>query len=385
MKILVAPDSYKGSLPSVKVSEVMTRAVKAAFPGSQVVQNPLSDGGEGLTEALLYAVGGRKIKVSVHDPLMRPITSFYGLIDDGKTAIIEMSAASGLELLEPGELNPLITSSYGTGELIRATLDQHCKKIIIGAGGSATVDGGIGAVQALGGRFVDEKGYELLPGGGQLNRLFAIDLKSLDKRLKKVKILIASDVTNPLTGKEGAAAVYAPQKGATPEMADILEKNLEHLAEIVKKQLDTDMAAMKYGGAAGGLVAGLVTFLHAKAMGGFDLVKKITRLDKKIQEADLVFTGEGKTDRQTLFGKAPYALARLSSRFHVPVIDFTGWYDATDNPSLEKTFTAIVPIHPYPMTLEEAFAKTEKHLSMAVISVMKLIQAGILLEQKNRE
>ncbi len=384
MKILIAPDSFKGSLPSVKVSGIMAKGVHKVFPDSNIEQVPLSDGGEGLTEALLYATGGRRIRVRVHDPLMRPITSFYGLIDDGKTAVIEMSAASGMELLKPDELNPLVTSTYGTGELIRAALDQHCRKIIIGAGGSATVDGGLGAVQALGGRFLDEKGYELMPGGGHLNRLARIDLKGLDKRLGKVKIFVACDVTNPLTGKEGAAAVYAPQKGATAETALVLEQNLQHLAEMVKKQLHIDISGMTYGGAAGGLGAGLVAFLNAKAMGGFDLVKQITGLEKKIRTADLVLTGEGKTDRQTLFGKAPWSLARLASRHHVPVIDFTGWYDPSGEKALEKIFTAIISIQPHPLTLEEAILKTEDHLLPAVVTAMRLIKTGTGLTKKGK-
>ncbi len=360
----------------------MAKGVQQIFPESTTIQVPLSDGGEGLTEAILHAAGGRKIKVRVHDPLMRPITSFFGLTEDGKTAVIEMSAASGIELLQKDELNPLITSTYGTGELIKAALDQHCRKIIIGAGGSATVDGGLGAVQALGGRFLDEKGYELLPGGGQLNRLARIDLKWLDKRLGKVKILVACDVTNPLTGEEGAARVYAPQKGASAEMTAVLENNLQHLAHIIRTQFHMDVSDIAYGGAAGGLVTGLVSFLGAKAMGGFDLVKKITGLEAKIKNADLALTGEGKTDRQTLFGKAPWSLARLGTRHHVPVIDFTGWYDLSGKKALEKAFTAIIPIHPRPLTLDDAIRQTEEHLLTSVTSVMKLIKTGAFISCK---
>ncbi|MCD6202119.1 MAG: glycerate kinase [Bacteroidales bacterium] len=382
MKILIAPDSFKGSMSSVKVSKIMAKGVHEVFPESTTIQVPLSDGGEGLTEAILHAVGGRKIKVRVHDPLMRPITSFFGLTEEGHTAVIEMSAASGIEHLQKDELNPLMTSTYGTGELIKAALNQRCRKIIIGAGGSATVDGGLGAVQALGGRFLDEKGYELLPGGGQLNRLARIDLKWLDKRLGKVKIMVACDVTNPLTGEEGAALVYAPQKGASAEMTAILENNLQHLAHMISKQFHVEVSDMTYGGAAGGLVTGLVTFLGAKAMGGFDLVKKITGLETKMKLADLALTGEGKTDRQTLFGKAPWSLARLATRYHVPVIDFTGWYDLSGKKALEKAFTAIIPIPPHPLTLDEAIRQTEDHLLTSVTSVMKLIKTGAFMSLK---
>ncbi len=383
MRILIAPDSFKDSLSATGVSEIMEKGLKQIFPTCIIDQVPLSDGGEGFTDALLHAVGGWKVQTRIHDPLMRSIDSFIGLIDNDKTAVIEMATASGLELLKPRERNPLVTSSYGTGELIRLALDHHCKKIIIGAGGSATVDGGIGAVQALGGRFLDKYGNELSSGGGNLDRLTQIDLSWLDKRLKKVKIQVACDVTNPFTGKEGAAIVYAPQKGATPEMTNILENNLSHLSELINDQLGIDLGTMTFAGAAGGLAGGLISFLRAEAISGFDLLNKITGLNKRIRSADLILTGEGKTDRQTLFGKAPYALARVASRSHVPVIVFTGWFDIEAANMLEKTFTAIIPVHPHPLSLDEALAKTKEHLMIAVISTMKLIKTGIMLDKSN--
>lgn len=252
------------------------------------------------------------------------MTAFYGLLGDGKTAVIEIAAASGLHLIPSEERNPLITTTKGTGELILAALDEGVERIIIGLGGSATNDGGSGLVQALGARLVDEEGRDLPPGGGSLGRLAKIDITGLDSRLFRIKISVACDVTNPLLGEYGASRTFAPQKGATPGMVEELERNLTHYATILKRNLDKDISAIPGAGAAGGTAAGLIAFLDAELKRGIDIVIEATRLEEKIKDADLVVTGEGKIDGQTLSGKTPIGVAQLAKKYHIPVVAICG-------------------------------------------------------------
>ncbi len=368
------------------VASVMAAAVVEAAPGCHITEIPLSDGGEGFTAALVRAAGGTLEEVAVHDPLMRPVKTVMGLLDHGRTAVIEMAAASGLELLASEEYDPRTTSTYGTGELIRAALDRGCRRILVGVGGSATVDGGVGAIQALGGRFLDRYGHELAPGGGALGRLKKIDISSLDKRLKKVKIEVACDVTNPLTGPEGAAVVYAPQKGADAATTRLLADNLEHLAARFKADLQKDLASLPRTGAAGGLAAGLAACLGAILRNGFEVVSEITGLEKAIRKTHLVLTGEGHTDRQTLYGKAPYSLAQMAGQHGVPVILFTGGLDMEAADELIQIFTGIFPVNPTLMPVEEALPKTADHLRFTVIQTMKLVvSTGHPLSRKKRK
>ncbi len=375
MKILVAPDSFKRSLSSAEAAAVMARAVAGVFPAGKITEIPLSDGGEGFTAALVRAAGGTMKEVPVHDPLMRPVKAVMGLLDRGRTAVIEMAAASGLELLAPEEYNPLITSTYGTGELIRAALDQGCRRILVGVGGSATVDGGAGALQALGVRFLDRYGNELPPGGGALGKLEKIDISPMDKRLKDIIIEVACDVTNPLTGAEGAAMVYAPQKGADAGMTRRLADNLEHLAGKFRTDLGKDIATLPRAGAAGGLAGGLAAGLGARLREGFEVVSEITGLEKILPKINMVLTGEGHTDRQTLYGKAPHALAKMAGRYNIPVLLFTGGVDMEDAEELEKVFTGIFPVNPSLIPVEEAIHKTAVHLHFTVTQTMKLVAA----------
>ncbi len=375
MKVLIAPDSFKGALPAVDAASVMAQAVQELFPAAAVTVIPLSDGGEGFTAALVRAAGGHIEKVRVHDPLMRPVEAELGLLDHGHTAVIEMASASGLERLTPDEYDPWQASTYGTGELIRAALDRRCRRILVGVGGSATVDGGVGALQALGARFLDRYGHELPPGGGALSRLKKIDLSPLDKRLAEVTIEVACDVTNPLTGPEGAAPVYAPQKGADKPTTRRLADNLEHLARLLQETTGTEVATMPRAGAAGGLAGGLAACLQARLRPGFEVVSEITGLEKILRKSSLVLTGEGHTDRQTLYGKAPYALALLAGKHQVPVVLFTGGIDVEATEELGKTFVALFPINPALMPLETALRNTPQHLHFAVVQALKMITA----------
>ncbi len=384
MKVLTAPDSFKGALSSAAAAAVMATAVREVFPGATVREIPLSDGGEGFTAALVRAAGGTTVEVNVHDPLMRPVQAVMGLLDHGRTAVIEMASASGLERLQREEYNPWVTSTYGTGEMIRAALDRRCRRILIGVGGSATVDGGVGAIQALGGRFLDRYGHELPPGGGQLSRLAKIDLSSLDRRLQEVRTEVACDVSNPLTGPAGAAAVYAPQKGADSEMTRRLGEGLTLLARRLREATGTDTATMPRAGAAGGLAAGLAACLGARLRAGFEVVSEITGLEKALSGMNLVLTGEGHSDRQTLYGKAPYALAQLAASHSVPVLLFTGGLATDAAEELSRAFTAIFPVNPALISLKEAMERTEEHLRFAVVQAMRLLQTGTARKTRSK-
>ena len=294
------------------------------MPKASFVKVPMADGGDGTALAIVEATDGRWVKVLVKDPLNREIKAAFGISGGGRTAVIEMATASGLALLKPGERNPLLTSTRGTGELIRAALDRKVKNIIIGIGGSATNDGGMGMARALGARFLDARGRDLREGGGSLDQLARIDMSGIDPRLKTVKICVACDVDNPLYGAEGAAQVYGPQKGATQSMIKKLDAGLERLADIIKKDLNLDVATLPGAGAAGGLGAGLVAFLNGRMSSGVDLVIRAVDLEKKLAGCQLVITGEGRMDGQTIFGKAPAGVARIAGKLGIPVIAICG-------------------------------------------------------------
>jgi glycerate kinase len=324
MRIAIAPNAFKGSLTAAQAADCIERGLRAALPDCQFVKVPVADGGDGTARAVVDATGGRWVSCAAHDPLGRPITSGFGLTGDGRTAVIEMALASGLALLKPGEQNPLLTSTYGTGELLRAALDLGVERILVGIGGSATVDGGVGLARALGVRFLDERGGELAGAGGELARVSHIDVGGLDARLKGVVVEAACDVTNPLFGPRGAARVYGPQKGSTPAMVEALDAGLKRLAAVIHKELGTDVSALPGGGAAGGLGAGLAAFLGARLLPGAELVLGVCGLAEKLGGCALVITGEGRLDGQTVFGKAPAAVARVARERGVPVIAICG-------------------------------------------------------------
>ncbi len=324
MKLVIAPDSFKGSASAREVAQAIADGLKFPLPDAEFDLVPMADGGEGTVDALVAATNGKIVTKQVTGPLGEPVDAFFGILGDGETAVIEMAAAAGLHLVPPEKRNPLVTTTYGVGELIKAALDEGCKRIIVGIGGSATNDGGAGMAQGLGAKLLDENGNEIGFGGGELGKLAKIDISELDDRLIKTEILVACDVTNPLTGPNGASAVYGPQKGATPEMVKLLDENLRHYAAIIRRDLGVDVEHVPGSGAAGGLGAGFMAFCQGKLRRGVELVIQAVGLDERIQRADLVITGEGKLDFQTGFGKVPYGVAQVAKRYSKPVIALVG-------------------------------------------------------------
>lgn len=326
MKIVIAPDSFKGSLSAKQVATCIQQGLKIPFPKANYELIPMADGGEGTMQALVDATNGKIFSEKVKNPLGLITKAQFGILGDQKTAVIEMAQASGLQYVNSETANPLITSTYGTGELIKAALDKNVKRIIIGLGGSATNDGGAGMAQALGVKLLDLAGNELKAGGGNLNRLAHINIQNLDPRLKNTEIILASDVTNPLTGPNGASQIFGPQKGATPEMAKTLDNNLHHFANIIKCDLGTDYENYPGAGAAGGLGFGLLSFTNAKLQAGVEVVLSTNKFKEKVKNADIVFTGEGGTDYQTQFGKTPFGVAKAAKEVipNVPVVILTG-------------------------------------------------------------
>lgn len=377
MNILVAPDSFKDSLSASEASRIISEAISALIPSASIRQIPISDGGEGLLEALLTPLQGTLVSVSVKDPLHRTIEASYGLVDQGKTAIIEMATASGLELLSIEERNPLITSTYGTGELIKNALDKGCTKIIIGLGGSATNDGGIGMIKALGGLFLDQYNQEIADGGGALSTLHSIDLSGLDKRLQQVAIVCACDVDNPLTGPSGASYVYAKQKGASDNMLAVLDSNLSNYATVIKATLNKDLEHISGTGAAGGTAMGLLAFLDATLTPGIALITELLHLEKHIKEAQLVVTGEGKIDIQTLHGKTIMGIASLAKKHSIPVLVFTGSIGHGISEIYDQGVTAIFSIVSQPMSLETAIKNAAELLKTSVTNVFTSLNTQI--------
>lgn len=371
---VLAPDSFKESMTAKQACEAMERGIRRVLPDAAVVQVPMADGGEGTVDALVASNNGRKIEVTVSGPLKEEkIQTYYGWLADQQTAIIEMAKANGLELLTPEQRNPLLTSTYGTGEMIKAALDQGAKKIIIGIGGSVTNDGGAGMAQALGAGLFDPKGEQLPAGGGALAQLAAIDLTGLDPRLKTTEILIASDVTNPLTGPTGASVVFGPQKGASPAMVQVLDDNLAHYANIIQRDLGIEIAEQSGAGAAGGLGAGLLVFTGAKLQPGIELVIQLTQLEEKMKLADYVFTGEGGMDFQTKFGKVPYGVAQVAKGYRKPVFACAGYIGEQVEDLYEEGITAIFGILSKATSLEEALKAGEDNLARTVENIVRVL------------
>lgn len=362
LRILIAPDSFKGSLSSSDVAEALAEGWLKVWPQANVHRLPLADGGEGTVEAMVDATGGRMISLKATGPLGEPVSSFYGILGDRKTAVIEMAAASGLPLVPAEQRNPLVTTTRGTGELIRHALDQGCRRFVIGLGGSATNDGGVGMAQALGASFRDHLDRELADGGAALADLASIDLSGLDPRITESSILVACDVDNPLTGPQGASAVYGPQKGATPQMVEELDQALARLAHVIEEEMGIDVDKIPGAGAAGGMGAGLAAFLGARLKPGIEIVLEAVGFDKALEGADLVITGEGALDAQTAFGKAPKGVADAAVKKGVPVVAVAG--SVADDAAIlyEHGFDAIFSCTPRPMSLDEAVLRTRDSL-----------------------
>ncbi len=355
MHILVAPQEFKGSLTASDAARAMAAGVRDAAPGASVDEAPLSDGGPGLVDAMLAACGGERIETEVHDPLMRPVRAAWVLLPDG-TAVIEMAAASGLVLVAPEDRDPLTATTYGSGELIRAALDRGPPRMIIGVGGSATVDAGAGAMQALGARLLDAAGNDLPLGGAALFRLESIDLSGCDARLAEASVRVASDVTGTLCGSAGAAVMFGPQKGASAEDVEVLERALLRFAEGVRRDFGIDLLAMPGSGAAGGLGAGLVVAAGATIEPGFPIVAEAVRLDARIAAADVVITGEGRLDAQTAYGKVAAGVAAMARRHGKRVIVVAGHVDAGFAPD-PGMFTSVAVATPADMALDEAMRR----------------------------
>lgn len=358
MKIIIAPDSFKESLTAMQVAEAIEQGFSEIFPQAEYIKLPMADGGEGTVESMVAATGGERVNVEVTGPLGAPVKAFYGWMGDGETAVIEMAAASGLHLVAPEQRNPLITTSYGTGELILAALNHGARKIILGIGGSATNDGGAGMMQALGVQLSDQQGKALTVGGAALVQLVDIDLSQLDDRLAQTDILVACDVDNPLCGAKGASAVFGPQKGATPERVQQLDAALQHYGEKIEQVTGKSVINVAGAGAAGGMGAALFGLLNARLQPGIEIVTEALKLAAAVQEADLVITGEGRIDSQTIYGKTPVGVARVAKRFDIPVIAIAGSmapdYEVVHQHGLDAVFSVLNHIQTLPEALEEA-------------------------------
>ncbi len=374
MRILICPDSFKDCLPARQVAEHLANGIKRVLLEVEIKILPLADGGEGTVRSLLDSAGGHIEKVKALDPLLRPIDSFYGILGDGQTAVIEMAAASGLELLKSDERNPMITSTYGTGELIKHAMDKGCKKIIIGLGGSATNDGGMGAAMALGVKFYDADGKELKQGGGFLGNLQKLDTSGLDIRLNNCKILLACDVTSTLFGSEGASYLFGPQKGADVAQVKQLDLNLQHYASVIKEHTGKDLGNIPGSGAAGGMAVGLMAFTNAEIKKGFDVIKELVQLEQWISWADYIITGEGKMDFQTQFGKTPSGVANIAVKHNKPVIAVAGALGEGYEVLYEIGLTSIFPIVDRPMQLSEAINRAGILLEETAERIFRLVQ-----------
>lgn len=372
MKIVIAPDSYKGSLSALEVGIAIRSGILKVDAEIETIIVPMADGGEGTVQSLVDASGGKMVELTVHDPLFRKIKSFYGIMGDDKTAVIEMAAASGLTLLKSDEKNPLKTTTYGFGELIKDAMDKGCTKIILGLGGSATNDGGVGMAQALGVRLLDEQGNEIGLGGGELLKIHSIDISALDPRINKVDFVAACDVDNPLCGSKGASKMYAKQKGASNNDIDTLDRGLAHFAQIVKNNLSLDKKDISGAGAAGGLGYGVMVFLKGLLERGIDIITRATGLTEKMNGACLVITGEGEIDYQTVFGKTPSGVAQVAKQKNIPVIAIAGSLGQDYKKLYEKGVNGIFSIIDKPMLLDEAIDNTTELLENITESVMRL-------------
>jgi glycerate kinase len=374
MKVVISPDSFKGSLSARHLCSVIKKGVYHVFPEANVMEVPLADGGEGTMENMVYATKGQIYETDVSGPLGQKIRASYGVLGDNRTAVIEVAQASGLTLIPDDQKNPLIASSYGTGELIRQALDAGYRRFIIGLGGSATNDGGAGMLKALGMRFYDKMGKPLPEGGGHLSELAYIDDSQFNSCLKEADFLIASDVTNPLCGSNGASVVFGPQKGATAEMVQQLDQSLTHYADIVEKMIGMRIRHLPGTGAAGGIGAAFLGFFNATLNPGISLVMETIRFEELIKDADLVITGEGKLDSQTLHGKVIAGVSQVTSKYNIPVVALCGQKNISESQIKKLGITAGFSIVPGPVTLEEAMANTPSWIMDQVVQILKVIR-----------
>lgn len=372
MNILVAPDKFRGSLEAVEVCNAIETGILLAYPDANVTTIPLADGGEGTARILTRQAGGSEVFVTVNDPLGRPVDASYGLSADNQVAFIEMAAASGLGLLTNDERNPLLTSTYGTGELIKDAIGRGVRKIILGIGGSATTDGGIGMAAALGYSFLDQNGVELTPNGVSLTHIYSIVKPQNDPGLSDIIIIVACDVTNPLYGPDGAAHVYGPQKGADPEMVALLDDGLKNLSQVAGETFGRDVSKVPGAGAAGGLGAGCMWFLNATLKDGISIVMEQCNIAALVENADLVITGEGKVDEQTLSGKVVKGLAELCKGYDVPLAVVCGTLQITTEQASDAGMTFAVSVLNRPMDLHTAQQEAFDLIKDATFQLVRL-------------
>lgn len=372
LTFVLAPDSFKESMSAAQACQAMQRGIQNVIPDAHIIHVPMADGGEGTVDALISSLKGQSIACEVTGPLPEQrIQTYWGLVDAGQTAVIEMAKANSIHLLKPSQRNPMLTSTYGTGAMIKKALDLGVKKIIIGLGGSVTNDAGAGMAQALGVRFLNYKSESIQVCGGNLDLVKSMDLSGLDARLADSEIIIASDVNNPLCGPHGASYIFGPQKGATPEMVKQLDQNLGHFADVVAGQIGRDHRHVAGAGAAGGLGFGLMAFTAASIRSGVELMIEQVQLSEKIAQADYVLTGEGKIDSQTSLGKTPFGVAQLARKFNKPVIAFAGLIGEGIEDLFESGFSQIIGINPPDCPLEEALKNAEMNLEKAVAEIAK--------------
>lgn len=371
---VLAPDSFKESMTAKEVCIAMEKGLRKVYPEANYVHVPMSDGGEGTVQSLVDASNGTLFTKEVMGPLGQPVEARFGILGDGFTGAIEMASASGIHLVTKETKNPLITTTYGTGQLILECLDRGMKQIIIGIGGSATNDGGTGMAEALGAKFLDKNGNALPRGGGNLDQLATIDVSGLDKRLNDVRIIVACDVNNPLCGEHGASHVFGPQKGATPEMVAQLDHSLAHYADVVKTQLNKDVRDVPGAGAAGGLGAGLLIFTQATLQKGIEIIIDYTNLKEKLKDADFVFTGEGGIDFQTKFGKTPFGVAQAAKLSGKKVIAIAGYIGEGIETLYEAGFDAIFGIVPGASELEKLLAEGSQNVERTCENIARVLK-----------
>ncbi|MCH8107337.1 MAG: glycerate kinase [Chloroflexi bacterium] len=376
MKVIIAPQEFKGALSALAAAEAIERGVKAAMPEAETVLVPVADGGDGTLDALVEGSGGRVFRSVVTGPLGQPLEARWGVMGDGQTAVIEMALASGLALVPPQRRDPYITTTRGTGEIIAEALDRGFSRIVVGLGGSATNDGGAGMASALGARFLDAEGQTLPDGGAALARLVKIDVSQLNPKLAQTSIIGATDVTNPLCGPTGASAIYGPQKGATPEMVAELEAALKNYGRVLQRDLGKDVSERPGAGAAGGLGAGLMAFAGAELLPGIDMVCDVVNFDAHLQGADLVITGEGRADRSTIFNKAPVGVARRALAQGVPTLLLAGGLGPGHRELYQHGIAAIVCIADSPMSFRQSLGRTAELLEGAAERALRLMGVG---------
>lgn len=378
MKIVIAPDSFKESLTSMEVANELETGLRRVWPDAVCIKIPMADGGEGTVQSLVDATGGDIVTCQAQAPLGNIVIASYGLLGGGKTAVIEMAEASGLPLVARDRRNPLLASSYGTGQVIADALQRGVEEIIIGLGGSATNDGGAGMAQALGVRFFAADGSLLSEplGGGHLTSIARIDLSGINPALKRLKVNVACDVTNPLTGLKGASAVYGPQKGATPAMVEELDRNLKHFASIIRRDIGKDVEGLPGAGAAGGMGAALIAFTGGTLKRGIELVVEATKLESHMAGADLALTGEGRVDFQTAFGKTPSGVAAAARKYGVPVVAIGGGLSEDARGVFAYGIDGLAAATVNPMDLETAIRKSRQNLQDAAERVARLIVIG---------